>query len=183
VCDPSGMVVRKVRAGAGALVLLVLFAAASVAHADDEDGKEPTPWDQGSISLSIMLASEQSFDDSYFLVGLGAGYFVLDGLELGLEGVQWFGGDPSVTVVRPQARYVVTPLGWPLLPYLGGFYTHYFVGDPFADLDTVGARLGAVFNQGGGFIIGGGAVAERIVSECDDECTSIYPEISVGFTF
>jgi len=154
----------------------------STAHAQDEES-ESTPWDQGSIGLSIVLASQDAFGDSYIVVGAGVGYYFLPGLEVGLQGVQWFGGDPSVTVVSPELRYVAVPLGWPLLPYVGGFYTHYFIGDPFADADSVGTRLGLMYHQGGGLIVGVGAAFERFVSECSDDCSTIYPEISVGFTF
>jgi hypothetical protein len=164
-----------------ACLAFALFGASRLAHADD--GEAPTPWDRGRISLSITLASEDAFDESYFLVGAGVGYFVLTGLEVGLDGVHWFGGDPGISVLSPQLRYVAVPLGWPLLPYVGAFYTHYFIGDPFEDFDTVGARLGAVYHQGSGLIVGVGGIAERIVSDCNDDCTSIYPEVSVGFSF
>jgi hypothetical protein len=158
-----------------------LVLGASTARADD--GEARTPWDRGRIAISLSLGSEEAFGDDYFLVGAGVGYFVLDGLEVGVDGVRWFGGDPGISVVSPGLRYVAVPLGWPVLPYVGGFYTHYFIGGPFEDFDTVGARLGLVLHRGGGLILGGGAIAERIVSDCNEDCTSIYPELSVGFTF
>lgn len=153
----------------------------STAAADD--GEARTPWDRGRIALSLSLGSEEAFGDDYFLVGAGVGYFVLDGLEVGLDGVRWFGGDPGISVVSPGLRYVAVPLGWPVLPYVGAFYTHYFIGGPFDDFDTVGGRLGLVLHRGGGLVLGVGVIAERIVSDCDEDCTSIYPELSIGFTF
>ena len=148
-----------------------------------EEAEDPTPWDRGRIALSLSIGSQDSFGEDYLLVGAGVGYFVLDGLELGLDGVRWFGGDPGISVVSPGLRYVAVPLGWPVLPYVGGFYTHYFIGGPFEDLDTVGARVGVVLHRGGGLVLGVGAIAERIVSDCDEDCTSVYPELSIGFTF
>jgi len=164
---------------AAALVL----ASSAPARAQDGEESEPTPWDRGSISLSLALSTQDSFGDSYFVVGAGAAYFFLPGLAVGLQGVQWFGGDPDVTVVSPDVRYVAVPLRWPLLPYVGGFYTHYFIGDPFADADTLGARLGLLYHQGGGLVVGVGAAFERFVSDCNDDCSALYPEVSVGFTF
>jgi hypothetical protein len=152
-----------------------------IARADDDQAR--TPWDRGRIALSLSIGSEEAFADDYLLVGAGVGYFVLDGLEIGLDGVRWFGGDPGISVVSPGLRYVAVPLGWPVLPYAGGFYTHYFIGAPFEDFDTVGARVGLVLHRGGGLVLGVGGVAERIVSDCDEGCTSLYPELSIGFTF
>ncbi len=167
---------------AAAVLAATLLTAAGTARAQDEE-PEPTPWDQGHIGLSIALSSQDSFGDSYFVAGAGAGFFVLRGLELGGSVVRWFGGEPGITVVSPHVRYVAVPLGWPLLPYVGAFYTHYIIDDAFADADTVGTRLGMLYHQGGGLIVGVGAAFERFVSECDDDCSTIYPEVSVGFSF
>jgi len=167
---------------AAILAATVLVATAGTARAQGED-PEPTPWDQGHISVGIVLSSQDSFGDSYFVVGGGAGFFVVDGLELGGRVVRWFGGDPGITELSPHVRYVAVPLGWPLLPYAGAFYTHYFIEDVFADADTVGARLGMLYHQGGGFTVGVGAAYERFVSSCEDDCSTIYPEVSIGFTF
>jgi hypothetical protein len=166
------------------LATAILIASAATAHAQDEDeDEEPTPWDQGRIALTLVLSTQESFGDSYFVVGAGGGYYVLPGLELGVVGVRWFGGDPGVTEVSPQVRYVVTPLGWPLLPYVGAFYTHFFIEGELADADTIGGRVGLLYHQGSGLIVGVGAAFERFVSECSDDCSTIYPEVSVGFTF
>jgi len=167
---------------AAALVAGLLGPGSSTARAQEGES-ESTPWDQGSIAVSIVLASQEAFDTSYIAIGAGAGYYVLPGLEVGLQGVKWFGGFPSVTVVSPEVRYVAVPLGWPLLPYVGGFYTHYFRADPYADFDSVGARLGLMYHPGEGLIAGVGGAFERFVSECFDDCSTIYPEISVGFNF
>lgn len=166
-------------AAAGLGVSLLLGPSAARA----EPGPDGTPWGRGRIALSLSVGSEEAFGDDYLLVGAGVGYFVLDGLEIGLDGVRWFGGDPGISVVSPGLRYVAVPLGWPVLPYVGGFYTHYFIGGAFDDFDTVGARVGLVLHRGGGLVVGVGAIAERIVSDCDEDCTSIYPELSIGFTF
>jgi hypothetical protein len=167
---------------ATAAVLAVLLGHAAVAGAQDAGGG-PTPWDRGRISLSLALASENAFGDDYLLVGAGVGYYVLSGLEGGVDSVHWFGGSPDITVVSPQVRYVAVPLGWPLLPYVGAFFTHYFMGEPFDDFDTAGGRVGLLYHQGGGLTIGVGGTAERIVSDCREDCTSVYPELSLGFSF
>jgi hypothetical protein len=163
--------------------VLLLVSLTSAARAQDGEERAPTPWDQGHVSLSIVLSSQKSFGDSYFVAGAGAGFFVLDGLEVGASAVHWFGGDPGVTVASPEVRYVAVPLGWPLLPYVGGFYTHFFIGGELADADSLGTRIGLLYHQGGGIIVGVGAAFERFISDCNDDCSTVYPEVSVGFTF
>lgn len=177
------MPMRRNAASLAAAVLASTLLLSRTALAQDEEEREPTPWDQGHISLAIVVSSQDSFGDSYFVVGGGAGFFVVDGLELGGRVVRWFGGDPGITELSPHVRYVAVPLGWPLLPYAGAFYTHYFIEDIFPDADTVGARLGMLYHQGGGLTVGVGAAYERFVSDCEDDCSTIYPEVSVGFSF
>ena len=172
---------NAVARAAAAAVLALGLGLATGARADE--GDEPTPWDRGRVSLSLALASEDAFGHSYFLAGVGVGYYVLDGLEVGLDGTHWFGDDPSISMLSPQVRYVAVPLRWPVLPYVGGFYTHYFIGSPFEDFDTIGARVGLLYHQGGGLVVGIGGIAERIISDCNEDCTSIYPELSFGFSF
>jgi hypothetical protein len=166
-----------------ALVLVSAVIGFTAGTARAQDDEEPTPWDQGSVSLSLVVSTQDSFGDDYFVAGAGAGYYVLPGLELGGSAVRWFGGDPGITQVSPHVRYVAVPLGWPLLPYVGAFYTHFFIEDAPPDEDTVGARLGLLWHQGTGLVFGVGAAFERFVSDCNDDCSTVYPEVTVGFSF
>jgi len=175
------------RPSAALLVLVTLLftsTPAGVARAQDGDDGDrvETPWDQGHISLSVALSKQTSFGDDYFVVGAGAGYFVLPGLMLGASGVHWFGGDPAITTVSPEVRYVAVPLRWPVLPYVGGFYTHFFLDGESPDADTLGLRTGLLYHQDR-IVFGVGAAFERFVSDCNDDCSTVYPEVTVGFTF
>jgi hypothetical protein len=173
---------RNARPLAALVLVCAIGLAAGTARAQDDD-EEPTPWDQGSISLSLVVSTQDSFGDDYFVAGAGAGYFVLPGLELGGGVVRWFGGDPGITQVSPHVRYVAVPLRWPVLPYVGAFYTHFFLDDGLADADTVGTRAGLLWHQGTGLVFGVGAAFERFVSDCNDDCSTVYPEVTVGFSF
>jgi hypothetical protein len=150
------------------------------AHAETDPG----PFAEGSIRISAILGVAQSQDYTAFILGAGVGYYLVDGLELGLEGEHWFGADPSISKVSPGARYVLwfVPV---LKPYVGAFYRHIFVGDEFDDIDSLGGRVGAFWVSGGGSYFGGGAVYETAVKGCPKggDCDEWYPEIVLSFSF
>jgi hypothetical protein len=170
-----------------ACALLVLLGSGAHAHADPgflEPGPRETPFDRGRVSLSAGGGSQTAYGFRYFGVGVGAGYYVLDGLEVGLFALHEFGGGPSISEVSPSLRYVAQPLvgRWPLIPYAGVFYNHWFIGDTFSDLDRVGARGGLLYLSGR-IIAGAGAAYEHTVSMCSQDCDSVYPDVTLGFSF
>jgi hypothetical protein len=145
-----------------------------------------TPFDRGKMSLSAAGGSTSNFGERYFVIGAGFGYFVLDGVELGISAVHQFGDGPSISKVVPSLRYVAQPLvgKWPLIPYAGVFYTHWFIGDEFADVDAVGARAGLLYVSGR-VLLGLGIAVERTVSTCDpdvDECVTFYPDFTLSLS-
>ena len=142
------------------------------------------PFKEGSIRVSIVVGSGQTFGDDYTIIGLGAGYYVIDGLELGLDGEAWLSGDPDIYKLSPQTKYVL-PTQSRLRPYIGAFYSHVFI-DHYDDLDTIGGRGGVYFIQDKQWSFGVGAVYESYLN-CDDtiysSCDNIYPEITFLFSF
>lgn len=142
--------------------------------------ERPTPFDQGKFYVSIGGGYVSSNIDSYFTLSAGVGYFVLKGLELGLATEFSLGRDPFVGTVSPRLTYYLHQI--PVIhPYIGAFYSHWFIGDGFDDLDSIGARAGVV-SINGPLLLAIGAVYETILNcdVCDDEW---YPEISIGISF
>ena len=175
-------------------VALVLVVMTTVAHAQPAPGvQEPaprkTPFDRGKFGLSLGAGSSSSFGFRYFVIGGGAGYFVLDGLEVGLAGAIQWGDGPTIGRLTPGVRYIAHPLVGhsPLIPYVGVFYSHWFIGggDLYRDQDAVGTRGGLLYVSGS-VILGLGIAYERIVSECmptaDDECWSVYPDLTISIS-
>jgi hypothetical protein len=168
-----------------ALVVVALLGVATPAHADDPapDQAPPppkTPFDRGKFNLSVGGGSQKLLDQSYFAIGASAGYFVLDGVEIGLGGLHEFGGSPSISKLTPMLEYVAQPLvgKTPVIPYVATFYNHWFIGGQ-ADVDTVGGRAGLLYVSGQ-LVLGLGAAYERIVSKCVMNCSSIYPDVTVS---
>jgi len=61
---------------------------------------------QGGKRFSLLLGRGQAFGDNYTILGLGFGYYVYDGLELGINWDSWQGGEPEINQVTPEVRYV-----------------------------------------------------------------------------
>jgi hypothetical protein len=169
-----------------ALVVLALLSA--TAHGQPGAPPEPdltppkprTPFDQGRFNLSAGAGAGSSFGVHYYALGVGASYFVLDGLGVGLgTQVQW-GDGPTFLELTPDVRYVLQPLVGksPVVPYVGVFYTHWFIGDHRDDEDALGARGGLLYVSGS-LVLGLGVAYEHLL-DCVMDCSSIYPDVTVS---
>ncbi|MBT8349839.1 MAG: hypothetical protein KJO26_01180 [Deltaproteobacteria bacterium] len=142
------------------------------------------PFKKGSRRVSIVAGSGRTISNDYIIVGLGVGYYVQNGLELGLDGEAWLGGDPDIYKLSPHANYIL-PTQSRFRPYVGAFYNHLFI-DNYDDLDTIGGRGGVYFIQEKQWFFGIGAVYESYLN-CDDtiysSCDYFYPEITFSFSF
>ncbi|HEY3495006.1 MAG TPA: hypothetical protein VGK73_09985 [Polyangiaceae bacterium] len=152
---------------------------------DSERGSSAGIFARGSKRLSILLGTGSSVTDTYLILGAGIGYFLVDGLEIGVDYDIWFLADPVLNRLSPETKYVfhMVPV---VKPYIGAFYRHTFVAD-YDDFDYVGGRLGAyIIPSRSRMYVGAGAVYEHEL-ECEDsafvECDSVYPEIAFGITF
>jgi hypothetical protein len=167
-----------------ALIVTLLAAWSSLAIADD-DAPAParrTPFDRGRFGLSLGGGTTSAFGHPYYAIGGGLGYYVLDGVEIAASGLVQFGSSPNIEKVSPSLRYVAQPLVGksPIIPYVGTFYTHWFVGGGFGDVDTIGGRVGGLYVSGQ-IILGLGLAYERIESACTMNCDAFYPDFTIAF--
>jgi hypothetical protein len=171
------------------LVLLMLLAGAShsTLAASAGTGGVSTSFSKNSTSLSLVVGSGTAFNDNYTILGLGVGYYVAEGLELGIDVERWISGDPTITKVSPQIRYVFTRSN-NIKPYVGAFYrrTHFgeFDGIEIDDRDSFGYRAGAYFSTRNGVSIGGGVVYEEF-KNCSAlaDCSTTNPELLFAVSF
>jgi hypothetical protein len=152
------------------------------------DEQEPAPprgpFSRGAVRLTLLLGTGSTRTDNYFIIGGGLGYFLVNGLEIGLDYEAWLFAEPVLQRLSPETRYVfhMVPV---IKPYAGIFYRRTFVADQ-DDYNQVGGRLGAYYvPKSGRMYIGGGAVYERTLDCTSNEfvdCDSWYPEISFGIS-
>ncbi len=143
------------------------------------------PFDQGNVRISVGGGLGRGFDQTYFIVKGAAAYYLIDGLEVGLEAESWLFNSPSQFRIGPQTRYILhfVPI---VKPYAGVFYRHAFISDGFADLDSVGWRAGAFLTPTFNTFFGAGVVQEFYL-DCDEDvyanCTLLYPEVTFSIAF
>ncbi|MCW8941757.1 MAG: hypothetical protein OQK93_01125, partial [Gammaproteobacteria bacterium] len=104
-----------------AVILLLLGVCKVTLAASVGTGGVSTAFSKNSTSVGVVLGSGSAFSDNYVILGLGVGYYVVKGLELGIDLQHWFSGEPSITKVSPQIRYVFTQPKV-IKPYIGAFY-------------------------------------------------------------
>jgi hypothetical protein len=143
------------------------------------------PFSKGSVRLTLLLGTGTTVADTYFILGGGLGYFVLDGLEFGLDYEAWLFGSPVMQRLSPETRYVLYMVPT-IKPYIGFFYRHTFIKN-YDDFDYLGGRLGVfVAPERSRAYFGGGAVYEHML-KCKSgdyiHCDDWYPEVSIGVAF
>ena len=179
------LILRKINK----LLFLLLLSSAShtVSAASVGTGGVSTAFSANSTTVGVVLGSGSAFNDDYLILGVGVGYYLVDGLELGIDLQHWFSGDPSITKVSPQIRYVFTQPKV-VKPYLGAFWRRTFYGDfngiDLDDQDSFGYRAGAYFSSDNRVYIGGGIVYEEYTNcSSSTDCSTTYPEILFTVSF
>jgi hypothetical protein len=139
----------------------------------------------GSKRLTVVVGNGYAFNNSYLIIGVGLGYFIANGLDLGLDYENWSGSNPGITKVTPRLDYVFKT-GGALRPYAGVFYRRTMI-EGLDDLNSTGGRAGLYLMTGKGVYVGAGLVYESYLS-CDtakySSCSSdTYTEFVIAFSF
>lgn len=139
---------------------------------------------RGRVHLAVFGGNGYAFDDSYLVLGLGASYYLIDGLNIGVTAESWTGGNPGVTKITPSVQYVFYQVPR-VSPYIGAFYRRTYIENR-PDLNSAGGRAGVYVVAGRNAYVGAGAVYESYL-DCDKaiyrDCTDTYPEISFTVAF
>ena len=139
---------------------------------------------QGRIHVGATVSTGYAFDESYFVLGLGASYYLLDGLSVGLFVESWSGADPGLIKYTASTQYVFYRMQT-VKPYVGAFYRRTDI-ENLQDLDSAGARGGIYVQAAQNAYIGLGAVYEKYL-DCETgiyrTCDSTYAEVTFTLAF
>jgi len=136
---------------------------------------------KGNTRASVAIGSGQYFNDDYLIIGAGIGYYIANGLEIGLDLDFWTGGDPSIYEVTPTVTYVFRNVPR-VQPYAGLFYSRTYIENR-DDSNSAGARAGLYFPAGERTSVGFGVVYSEL-QDCNDvffDCSDTYTEFSLMF--
>jgi len=67
---------------------------------------QPGPFAKGKVRVGFYAGAGSTYNQSYMILGAGMGYYVLNGLEFGVDVEGWLFKDPTIWKVTPQVRYV-----------------------------------------------------------------------------
>lgn len=139
---------------------------------------------KSSVRLTLVGGWGQAFNDDYFILGGGAGYYISDGIEIGTDFEVWVGGSPNIYKLSPEVRYVVNASP-NLKPYIGGFYSRTFI-EGFDDLDSTGLSAGMFYRATANAYLGLGVVYENFI-DCKArvyrDCSDFYTELTISIPF
>jgi hypothetical protein len=173
-----------------ALLLACILLAASPARAEDRarsGGLDISDlFQRGRIEINAGGGYGLYNNTSYLILALGGGYYVLDGLSLGMTGETWVGATPQIFDVSPAARYVFLDSPWTYKPFVGAFYRRTGYSARYSPVDSLGARAGLVFPLTRRAYLTGDLAYEHYFacsSNINTQCDSVYPEVGLEFSF
>ena len=155
----------------------------SATSAAPASSNEAGMFSKGRRRVSGTIGWGSSLGDDYLLLGLGVGYFVSNGLGVGVDFEGWFIGDPTMYKISPRADYVL----WKaqrMKPYAGVFYRYSFIGEGIDDQSSMGGRVGVFYKGARGGMAGAGVVYERYLDLPDAiDNDVLYPEVFIAISF
>jgi len=136
----------------------------------------------GSKNVGLTVGTDNSFGNTYTVLGATVNYFVIDNLSVGASYQAYLGGDPQINQVTVPVTYYLPLENMAFRPYLGGFYNQTFIEDPFEDYNIYGGRAGVSMQISNNSFMSLGWVQE-FSSSANNRDNQGYPEFSAGLFF
>lgn len=145
-------------------------------------GPDPGPFAKGKVRVGFYGGAGSFNNNTYVILGGGLGYFLLNGLEAGLDAEGWLAQSPNIWKITPHLRYVLWQVD-PVRPYVGVFYRKTFMGGDWADYESWGGRGGIAYRKGGSFVALGVVYENFMDYTGPGDNYTIYPEIAFWISF
>jgi len=139
-------------------------------------------FDKGKTAFGVVAGAGSSNGDSYFVAGVNADYFVMNGLSVGAGYRGWFGDDPTQHQITLSTNYYLS-LNNQYHPYVGVFGRETFRDD--FDYTSYGGRVGIAMRMSPTSYVSAGYAFEES-SDCPfrfDDCSNSYPEFVFSLAF
>jgi hypothetical protein len=142
-------------------------------------GAEPE-WTVRRLRVWATLGATFAYGQGTVSLGGGAGYFVYGGLLPSLDLGVSFGSGATVFMLKPGLDWFL-PVPGGVVPFVGGYYAHWFVSQPYLPQDAWGARGGFSFASVGPATFLVGIAYERVFTNCTGTCAYWVPQVAAGF--
>jgi hypothetical protein len=162
-----------------ALALAALPAARARAEGSGAAVVAEAPW-WTRLRLYANLGATSAYGSTYGALGLGVGYAVGFGLVPSLQLGVGFGGSPTVVSLQPGLDWFA-PVPGPLRPYVGAYWSQWFVGSGYDDQAAYGFRFGLGFARLGPSMFTFGLAWERAYAGCTSGCSFWIPQVGAAF--
>jgi hypothetical protein len=137
-------------------------------------------WSLRRLRLWGTLGAAFAYGQGSVSLGAGVGYFVVGGLLPTLDLGVAFGSSQSVFMVKPGIDWFL-PVPGGMVPFVGGYYAHWFVSGGYLPQDAWGARGGFSFASVGPATFLLGIAYERVFTNCTGVCAYWVPQVAAGF--
>jgi hypothetical protein len=137
-------------------------------------------WSARRLRLWGTLGATFAYGQAAVSLGAGVGYFVYGGILPTLDVGLSFGDAPTVFLLKPGLDWFL-PVPGGVVPYVGGYYAHWFVSGGFLPQDAWGARGGVSFASMGPVTFLVGIAYERVFTNCTGTCAYWVPQVAAGF--
>lgn len=172
------------RPGSLAAIAVSLLGSNAPASGQTSEEVSEDAYARNRVRLGAVVGVSTNFDDPYLQLGGGLGFFVLRGLEVGIDVTALLIEDPFIVQFTPGLRYVFADVPF-LQPYVGFLYRRSFIEDD-DDLSTMGGRVGVSWSSGRGMLLAGGLAYEHAF-DCEETkfrgCNGFHPELSISASF
>ena len=136
----------------------------------------------GSKNVGLTVGSDNSLGNNYTVIGANVNYFVVDNLSLGASYQMFLGGTPDIQQLNVPVTYYLPLENTTYRPYLGAFYNHTFIDEPYDDANIYGGRAGVSLQTSPSSFMSFGWVQEFSKNGEESESRG-YPEVTGGFSF
>ena len=158
--------------------LLLAFSGGAMAQSQAAQSGTPAgqEWWRGHPYTWASVGTTFAYGQTYGSANVGVGWLMRQGIAPNVELGYAFGNTPAVWTVRPGVSWYL-PIAV-IRPYVGAYFTHWFVSDGYPDQNGVGARAGLSLGR----VLALGVTYDHALG-CSQNCDSWAPQISAGYAF